>query len=58
MTQTTLLPAAEEIRAAVRALLAVLDIVDNENGPGLDDCLYQAGRARARAAIAAVEASN
>jgi hypothetical protein len=58
MTQTTLLPAAEEIRAAVRALLAVLDIVDNENGPGLDDCLYQAVRARARAAIAAVEASN
>ena len=54
MTQTKLLPAAEEVRAAVRALLAALDIVDIENGPGLDDDLYQAVRARARAAIAAV----
>jgi hypothetical protein len=49
MTQTKLLPAAEEVRAAVRALLAALDIVDIENGPGLDDDLYQAVRARARA---------
>jgi hypothetical protein len=58
MTQTSLLPAAEEIRAAVRALLAALDIADNESGPGLDDDLYRAVRARACAAIAAVEASN
>jgi hypothetical protein len=48
MTQTKLLPAAEEMRAAVRALLAALDIADNENGPGLDNDLYQAVRAGAR----------
>ena len=33
MTQTSLLPAAEEIRAAIRALLAALYIVDNESWP-------------------------
>lgn len=50
--------AAEEIRASLRALLGALDRVDDLDGPGLDDRIYQATKARARAAIAATDTSN